>query len=337
MRMLKERGHDVLVVSRKKDVAVDLLDRFGIEHQPISTAGKGTLGLARELILRDIALWRIARKYRPDIMTGFGGVAISHIGKLLGIPSVAFYDTETATIQNRVAYPFLTELHVPRWYSGPVPEGRTKRFNGFKELSYFHPDRFTPDHDLAVQSGLDPERDNYFIRIVRWGANHDIGKAGWSIDLLSQVVDRLSPMGKVHISTETPLPEQFDPHIYAGSVTEVHHVLAFCRLYAGESATMCTEGAVLGVPGIFSAPYSISYVRELASTGMVVNIESVDQDRIIAALDDILSRSTEKWAEIHRNMMAEKDDTAVYITSTLESWGEGRNNGVVGENRGRTG
>lgn len=320
MRILKEHGHEIMVVSREKDVAIDLLDRFGIAHQPISIARKGPFALGTELLTRDFALWKIARRFRPDVMTGFGGVAPSHVGKLLKIPSVIFYDTETATLQTRITYPFVTELHVPKWYSGPVPAGRTRRFNGFKELSYFHPNRFRPDRETAIRNGLDPKSDNFFIRIVSWTANHDIGKSGWSHELLAEVVARLSALGKVHISSETALPDKFAPHLYAGIVTEVHHVLALCRLYVGESATMCTESAVLGVPGVFSAPYDLSYLRKLASTGMIANLGEVDKDQIITAIENILSRPRKEWRTVHQKMLSELDDTALYIVSTLESW-----------------
>ena len=68
-----DRGDEVVVVSRRKDVACDLLDGFGIEHHPLSSAGRGIAGLFRELVERELALLRLVRKARPNVMLGFGG------------------------------------------------------------------------------------------------------------------------------------------------------------------------------------------------------------------------------------------------------------------------
>ena len=40
IRILKERGHRVLVASRDKDVTLALLHEMGIEHRCLSRAGK---------------------------------------------------------------------------------------------------------------------------------------------------------------------------------------------------------------------------------------------------------------------------------------------------------
>lgn len=101
IRRWQKLGHTVSVVSRgNKDVTTDLLDALGIEHQSISNAGGNLFTLGLELVRREMALLRVARRFKPDVMCGFGGVAISHIGKLLGIPSVSFYDTERAPLQH---------------------------------------------------------------------------------------------------------------------------------------------------------------------------------------------------------------------------------------------
>ena len=55
-----ERLSAGLYASREKDVACDLLDEFGLPHRVASRAGRGTFGLARELLVRDAAIWRMA-------------------------------------------------------------------------------------------------------------------------------------------------------------------------------------------------------------------------------------------------------------------------------------
>ena len=110
VEMLMVRGDAVEIVSRRKDVACDLLDEFGLAHRAISTAGHGIFGLAAELIGRDWAMLRAARRFRPDTMIGFGGVSISHAGRLIKRPSISFYDHDNATPQTRITWPVISRL-----------------------------------------------------------------------------------------------------------------------------------------------------------------------------------------------------------------------------------
>ncbi len=286
---LLARGDELRILSRHKDVTCDLLDRFGFEHTPITTAGTGTVGLAKELLERDLTTLKHARRFRPNAMIGFGGVAISHAGKLTGIPSVSFYDSENASLQTRLTWPFISALYVPKDYAGPTPDGRTTYLPGSKELSYFHPTRFTPNAETAHKAGLDPNRDNFFIRVVSWRANHDIGKGGWSPDLLRSAIETLSKTGKVHLSSEAPLPDDLQPYAYQGAKDDIHHLLAHCRLLVGESATMACEAGTLGVPAIYAGRDFPGYTLGLEKAGLIKNIRDVDEAKLLSAIDDWLA------------------------------------------------
>ena len=289
IRRMQARGDTVDIVSRRKDVAGDLLDEFGLAHTPLSRAGTGLSGLARELVVRDARLLAHAVRRRPDVMLGFGGVAISHVGKLLRVPSVSFYAADTASLQTRLTWPFIDHLYVPEPYRGPVPEGRTTRFPGVKELSYFHPDDFRPDREAALAAGLDPDRANVFLRTVAWRANHDLGKTGWSDDTLRALVAELQMRGTVHISTERALPDDLAPHLYRGPKSAVHHVMAGCALYVGESATMAHEAAFLGVPAIYDGTDHPGTTRELARHGLVTALQQPGPDALLAAVRERLA------------------------------------------------
>ncbi len=289
IEMLQSRGDEILVLSRRKDIACDLLDEFGIRHRPISTAASGIMNLAAELARRDLAIYRAARTFRPDVMIGFGGVAISHAGRAAGIPTVSFYDSENATLQTRLTWPLITHLYVPEAYGGAIPSGRTTRLPGVKELSFLHPSAFQPDRATALAAGLDPERENFLVRVVAWRANHDLGKAGWSSELLRSVVMRLSEAGAVHLSSEMPLPADLKEFAYRGPKNAVHHLLAHCRALVGESATMASEAAVLGVPAIYAGRDFPGYTRELETMGLIRNLESSEAATLLPAIDRMLS------------------------------------------------
>ena len=287
IRMWQRAGYTVYVASRHKDVTTRLLDSLAVEHRPISTAGSNLLTLGLELVKRDIALLRIARQFKPDVMCGFGGVAISHVGKLLGVSSVSFYDTERAPLQHKLTLPFISRLYVPESYDGPIATNRTSRFAGTKDLSYLHPDNFVPDRECALRAGLAAGVPNYFIRLVGWQANHDVGLAGWSAQTLQRLVAHLAERGAVHISSELPLPPAMEAYRYRGQVNEVHHLLAYCHCYIGESATMAGEAVLLGVPAIYATGDRRCYTDELARQGLLWTLTEVDYNSLGLVLEEV--------------------------------------------------
>jgi len=322
MALLRDRGWEVVVTSRVKDVAIPLLTELGIEHQVLSAhSGGGMIGLARELVHRDLALHQLVRKARPEVMAAIGGTFVAHVGWLTRIPSLAFYDTENATLQNAITYPFATRVVVPRCYKGWAPRSHL-RYDGYHELSYLHPARFVPDRDLAVRNGLDPQRDNFLVRVVSWQANHDAFEVGWDATLLRKLVAWLAARGKVHVSSEAPLPDDLAAHAYRGGTSDIHHVMAHCRLYVGESATMASEAAVLGVPAIYAAKTGRGYTDEQeARYGLVRNLRRVNWDALEEASQAMLDVTPGAWHARRQQLLAETIDVAAFVADLVAKAG----------------
>ncbi|MBS1213812.1 MAG: hypothetical protein H6R26_2429 [Proteobacteria bacterium] len=326
MQILREHGHELIVTSRIKEMAAPLLDDFGIRHVMLSSQKRGNLmSLASELIRRDAALYQVVRAHRPAALAAIGGTFVAHVGWLTNTTSLVFYDTENARLQNAITYPLATRVIVPRCYQAWTPED-CRRYDGYHELSYLHPKRFTPSRAIAEECGLDPTRDNFFIRTVSWQANHDIGEKGWSERLLTELAARLSTRGRVHISSESPLPAVLEKHAYSGKVGEIHHLMAFCRLYVGESATMASESAVLGVPAIYAASTGRGYTDEQESRyGLVFNLRDFELQEIQPAIERILAMPPEFWQEKRRRLLAETIDVAAFVADMIESAGRHKN------------
>lgn len=318
IRILQARGHRISVVSRRKDVACDLLDRLAIPHDPISAQGTGLLGLGAELLRRDAALLRRIRRDRPDVMLGFGGVAISHAGRLSGVPSLVIYDSENARLQTRLAWPFLTRLIVPEDYAGPLPRGRAERLPGIKDLSYFHPGAFRPNRGEALALGLDPTRPNLFVRTVRWGANHDIGKSGWSDAEADALVAALAPRAKLHVSAEGEAPPALRPHLWQGDPSRIHHLLGCCDAYAGESATMACEAATMGVPAIYAGVDLPGYVAGMDRRGLVRWIAPEARGTLAAQAEALLTDRV-RFDAAHADWLAACPDWAVAVADRAEA------------------
>ncbi len=319
IQQLQAEGHEVIITSRDKEFALELLDGLGLEHHSLSALGKGGLfGLAKELVTRDLALLNVVRKTKPDVMAAIGGVFIAHVGKLTGIPSLVFYDTENATLQNAITYPLASAVIVPDCYHGWLPKKRHLRYLGYHELSYLHPDYFTPDRKIAVDNGLSEEGRTFFLRLVSWQANHDVGESGWSEVRLKKLINKLKPLGRVLISSEAPLSPEMDQYRYQGSINQVHHVMAFSALFIGESATMASECAVLGVPAIYAAETGRGYTTEQEQKfGLVKNLHTIEWSRLEAAIDELLAQPASHWQQARQQLLDETIDVTQLVTQCI--------------------
>ena len=315
IKKLLANNHEVIITSRDKDVAISILEQFGFKHTPlVNPANGGIVDFARELIQRDLALVKLVRQFQPDVMAAIGGTFIAHAGFLTRTPSLVFYDTEFAHMQNAITYPFARYIIVPNCYYGKLPKKKSARYNGYHELSYLHPNYFSAKHEIAIKNGLDPTRDNFLIRIVSWKANHDVGESHWNLDTIITLVQHLATLGNVIISSEAKLPEPLNHLTYQGESDALHHVLAFCRLYVGESATVASEAAVLGIPAIYVSQSDRGYTNEQQQKYQLVkHIKSLSWLPLKNTIDTALCCSRQEWQQKRQQLLDDTIDVSQYV------------------------
>lgn len=320
-QLLIAQGHQVIFTSRDKDVTIDLLNELGFEHVQLSSMGKsGILSLGAELISRNLALYKTVKSVKPDIMAAIGGTFIAHVSMLTRVPSLVFYDTENAKLQNLITYPFASCVLVPACYQAWLPK-KHQRYAGYHELSYLHPAYFTPERSIALASGLVETQKNIFIRLVSWQANHDVGETGWSETLLTRFVTRYQDEANIIISSEQNLGEQFSRFLYRGKVSDIHHLMAFCDVVVGESATMASEAAVLGVPAIYAAQTGRGYTDEQEDKyELVKNVRQLNWQALEEAMDSILGKETDYYKAARERLLSSTIDVAEYVADTLSAF-----------------
>jgi predicted glycosyltransferase len=323
----RDQGCIVHLTARDKDVALPLLHEFGLDCVTFGRTGRGALSLLNELVRRDLALLRHVKSVGAQVATAVGGIFAAHAAWAARIPSVVFYDTEIATLQNLLTYPIASVVAVPRCYSGWTPADSTVRYDGYHELSYLSPSRFTPDRARALAAGLSAERPTYLARTVSWTANHDFGDFGLPPDVVRYIVARLQALGEVVISSERTLPEELEPLRFKGRASDMHHLMAFCHGYFGESATMASECAVLGVPAVYAANSRRGYTDEQESRyGLVRYLPNHELQAISASLDWLAGRDRSRAILARERLLSESLDVATFIAETVVSAaGAGRN------------
>jgi predicted glycosyltransferase len=259
---MEKRGHEVLITDRDKEILLDLLNAYGFEYITISKEGKNLSGLAIELLKRDYKLFNIARSYKPDLLIGLLSENLAHIGKLLRIPSVMFTDTEHAKLANMLTLPFTDVILTPSCYKKDLGKKQI-RYNGYHELAYLHPNYFTPNPAVLDEIGLSKDDTFIILRFVSWSASHDVGQHG--IKNKIELVRELERYGQVFITSEGGLPKELEKYKIKVSPEKLHDLLYYASLYVGESPTIATESAILGVPAVLvsSWAYKAGNMEEL--------------------------------------------------------------------------
>ena len=308
VRRFEAAGDRVLVTSRDKDVELALLGSLGIDGRCLSRARRGLGGLAVELVERNLRMLAVARRFRPDVLVARMGISIGLPGLLLRVPRVIFEDTEHARLQAALSLPFATQIVTGTGYTRDQG-ARQVRFRGYPVLAYLAPDRFHPDPEALRRHGLAPDRPFVVVRTVAWQAAHDVGVDRSSSDDLRRAIDRLGRHGRVVVSTEGELPPDLAPLANPVPVADVHHLLAFARLFLGESGTMAAESAVLGTPAVYCNPLRTGYLESLARDHGLVRLCDRLADGIGVA-EELLARPDlpREWAARRRAMLEASED-----------------------------
>ena len=105
-----------MVVSRDKDVVLELLTAYKIPHIVLSKVKPGKVHLLEELFIREYKLIKIAKQFDPDVLMGILSPNVAQIAWILQKKSIIFNDTEHAVLVQKITYPFCDMICTPSCY-----------------------------------------------------------------------------------------------------------------------------------------------------------------------------------------------------------------------------
>ncbi|MGM0540159.1 MAG: DUF354 domain-containing protein [Thermodesulfobacteriota bacterium] len=318
--ILKEQGHEVRLTGRDKDILGELAKQYGLKIEKFGKFKPGMANLGLELLYRWWNLYRIVRKWKPDIIMACAGPYVGLIGWIIKTPTHIFYNNEHAGLSNAIAYPFATCIHVPECYNRPI-KWPHRCYTGYHELAYLHPEYFTPDPSVLDELGVNPGDKFVLMRFVGWGAAHDFGHKGISPEMKQKAVEEFSKYAKVFITSEAHLPSDLEKYRFPIPSSRIHDALAFAALLYGESATMASEAAILGKPAIYLDNEGRGYTNEQEQKyGLVFNFsESLEDQKLsIEKGTKILQGEDIKkeYATKSNNLLQDTIDVTQYILNT---------------------
>jgi len=319
---LENDGHEVKILAWAKDLTIYLLNFYGFEYEIVGKNYKGLAKKAYGMLMSDLNVLRVAKKFKPDILA-WGGPYLAHVSKLIGKPHIGFTDTEHAGLTNWLSNPFSDVIVTPACYKGKINPKKHVTYNGYEELTYLHPNYFKPDPAVLDDLGLS-KNDRYIIlRLVSWQASHDIGEHGFELTDLRSYIRELENYGKVFITSEAGLKDDFEKYKIKVPPEKMHDLLYYATMYIGEGAAMATEAGILGTPSIYvsSLVGTMGNFEELEKRyGLVYAFQNSTfaLEKALEVLD--ITNIKEKWRKKREKLLEEKIDVTKFMTEFIENY-----------------
>lgn len=322
--MMQQKGHEFAFVARDKEVLQTLMEHYNI---PFVSRGKGGKSLPAKLLYilkADFAIYRLARKFKPDLFLSFASTYAAHASKLCGKPHIALDDTEHAKLELLMYPPFTDVIINPSAFWKKFSEKQVF-VRTFFELNYLHPNYFKPDESIVKRYGLSKDQVYFVLRFVSWNASHDLGARGLSSQAKISLVERLGAYGRVLVSAEGELPAVLERYRLRIDPVHLHHVLSFSSLYVGEGATTASECVALGVPAVYINSLDAGTLKEQAEQYGLISIRSPETlDAVIEQYLADIAGARNKMSVFRSKLLQDKIDGTAFLAWFVENYPQSR-------------
>lgn len=321
---MEKKGHEILITAKDKEVSLRLLDAYGLKYVRTGSYPRGLVLKGIYVLRIDWTTYKVARRFRPDLVISMGSPNAAHVAWLLRRPHIALDDTELSGGQYYLYAPFTKTICTPSCFLRDLG-AKQVRYAGYHELAYLHPNRYSPNPSVLGEVGLSCEDRFIVVRFVSWSASHDVGQHG-VVDA-GHLVTELERYGRVLITSEGPLPTDLERYRMKLTPEKVHDLLCFAALYVGEGATMASECAALGTPAIYVNTLSAGTLKEQEERyGLIYRFcnPQTGQTEALGKAIELLQRPhlREEWREKRARLLADKIDVTQFMVDFVENYPE---------------
>ena len=326
---LTNKGHRVYVTVKDIPSAILLLEKYNIPYIHLGAKRDSIIGKILLQMSYNLKVWWLV--VSKGVEMGFGtSITIPHISRFSKMHAVILDDDDDSAepLFVKYAHPFADVVLTP----DSIQRGTSKciSYKGSHELAYLHPNRFTPDENILSEIGLKKGEPYFILRFNAFKAHHDVGIAGLSSEVKRKLITYLETKGKVFITTERNIDEEFKKYQLLLSPEKVHSLIYFATMLIGDSQTMTSEAAILGTPGLkcnsfagkLSVPNELEYKYELCYAFLPEASESFFE-KVVELLE------TENLDAIFRKrkerLLEDKIDVTAFYVWFIENYPESRN------------
>lgn len=323
------KNHRVDVLIKKKDILEDLLQHAGIPYVNILPNGRKDtkMGIIGGVLKRFHRIFWFSIQRKVDLLTGSSS-EVAQVGKLTGKYSIVTTEDDAAVVPLfvKMCAPFIDSYLSPEVCNNGKIDSQSIKYSSYHELAYLHPNHFTPNKKV-VEQYFSAEKPYFILRFAKLNAHHDSGIQGINTEIAQKLIEILKPYGDIYITAERELEPQFEPYRIKINPLHMHDVMAFAKLYIGDSQTMAAEAGVLGVPFVRFNDFvgRIGYLRELEDVYQLgYGVKTNEVERMYKVVEEIvqMNDSASVFRERRKRMLSEKIDFAKFLTWFIENYPE---------------
>ena len=336
---LEKKGHQVFWTVKEIEVAKRLLNYYGIKYLVLPKKSDSLLGKIWKQFLYDFIILKICIQKNINVAIGTS-VSIAHVSKISRVKSIVFDDDDDVQpLVTKYVNPYADSLLSPKALEGKRKRKDTIYYPGYHELAYLHPKRFKADTNVLTEAGIILGTPYFIMRFNVFKAHHDKGILGLSLNQKLQLIEMLKPHGKVFITTERNIEPELKEFQLKVSPEKIHSLMAYAALFLGDSQTMTSEAAVLGIPSLRCNSFAgrISYIEEEEQKyHLTFGFKPENFPQMLLKLKELLAMPNlkEEWQIRRKKMLEEKIDVTSFwiwfvenfpksnemIKNTLEFW-----------------
>lgn len=321
---LINKGHKVIVTVKDIPSAIQLLNIFEIPFIYLGGKSDSLIGKAFLQLKFNYLLWKVVVREKINIAFG-SSLTIAQLSKYTKVKSIILDDDDDDVEPLFVKYAHPAADHI---LSPACAIRRTQKmigYSGYHELAYLHPNRFNPDESVLSEIGVQPGEKYFILRFNAFKAHHDVGVQGLSLENKRQLISLLERHGKVFITTERNIDDEFKPYQLKVSPDKAHSLMYYATMLVGDSQTMTSEAAVLGTPAIRCNTFvrRISYLEEEEfKYNLTYGFLPENSDSLFSKINELLEMPNIKneWKKRRENMLKDKIDVTAFLTWFIENY-----------------
>jgi len=323
---LIQNGHDIWVTVKDIPIAKDLLRKYNIKYIDLGGKRDSLIGKALTQIRFNIKIFKLVRKNQIEIGLGTS-MTLAHISKLTKMKSIILDDDDddVQPLFVKYAHPFADTILSPSSLIGHRKSKKTIFYSGFHELAYLHPKRFIPDVKVINKIGLKEGEIFFVLRFVSLKGHHDIGHKGISIDMKRQLINNLKSHGKIFITSEKPIEDEFEKYRLPVTPENIHSLLYYAKMLIGDSQTMTTEAAIIGTPslkcntfaGKLSVPNELEEKFNICHAYLPKNF-----NHLLERVEELLKKDDLQkiWKKRKNKLLEDKIDVTSFMVWFIENY-----------------
>ena len=274
----------------------------------------------------DARLLLFCLRHKIGLIIGFS-VTATHISRLTRIKSFVFDDDddEVQPLITKKVTPYSTELFSPDSLKGKRARKDTIFYPGFHELAYLYPKRFKPDLKVLDEAGIENGEPYFILRFNVFKAHNDKGIKGLSLEQKLKLISILANKGKIFITTEREIEPELEKYKLKIGTEKIHSLMSFATMFLGDSQTMTSEAAVLGIPSLRCNSFAgrISYLEEEEHKyGLTFAFLPNEFEQLIDKLNELIMMPNlnEEWQKRRKKLLNDKVDVTAFWVWFIENY-----------------